>query len=278
MILSRLKAAANGWSEDQAGEMGAALAYYALFSLTPLLVLAIAVIGFLTGEADARKHILNQISGFIDEQSAEGARTMLESFTDARGRAATSLVGIASLLFGATGMFNSLRKSLWRIWRLPPPPDGLIAGWIRTYLLAFLMVFVSCTFLILTLLVISLSPLVSRHWESFFPSVPWSGPAIDFGGSTLLVMLLLAFTFRFLSDGRLRYAQVFSGAFVSAMLFSAGKVLLGRYFAYANLASAYGAAGSLVVFLAWVYYLAQILFFGAEVIRFGLPSPPAKGA
>jgi membrane protein len=278
MLIRRLRAAATGWSEDQAGEMGAALAYYALFSLTPLLVLAIAVIGFVGGEADAREHILAQMAGFIDTQTAEGARSMLESFTGTRGRAETSLVGLASLLFGAAGMFTSLRTSLCRIWRLPPVPEGLIKSWIRTYLLAFIMIFVSCTFLICTLLVSALVPLVSEHWVAAFPSLLWSGPAIDFGVSAFLVMLLIAFTFRFMSDGRLRYRQVWSGAFVSAVLFSAGKIALGRYFAYANLASVYGAAGSVVLFLAWVYYSAQILFFGAEVIRSGLPAAAAKAS
>jgi membrane protein len=257
--------------------MGAALAYYTLFSLTPLLVLAIAVIGLLGGETEAREHVLAQMAGYIDAQSAEGARSMLESFTGARGRVEMSLLGIASLLFGAAGMFTSLRNSLCRIWRLPPLAEGIVASWIRTYLLAFLMVFVSCTFLVCTLLVSALIPLVSHHWVAVFPSLPWSGPAIDFGASTFLVMVLFAFTFRFMSDGRLRYRQVWSGAFVSAVLFSAGKIALGRYFAYANLASIYGAAGSVVLFLAWVYYSAQILFFGAEVIRGGLPAPSLKG-
>jgi membrane protein len=277
MFIRRLRAAASGWSEDQASEMGAALAYYALFSLTPLLVLAITVIGALGNDADAREHILGQIAGFIDAQTAEGARSMLDSFTGTRGRVEMSLVGIGSLLFGAAGMFTSLRNSLCRIWRLPPLPEGLVAGWIRSYLLAFLMVFVSCTFLICALLVSALMPLVSHHWLEAFPSLPWSGPAIDLGVSAFLVMLLLAFTFRFMSDGRLRYRQVWSGALVSAVLFSAGKIALGRYFAYANLASVYGAAGSVVLFLAWVYYSAQILFFGAEVIRGGLPAASPKG-
>jgi membrane protein len=278
VLISRLRAAAAGWSEDEASQMGAALAYYALFSLTPLLVLAIALIGALVGEAEAKQHILTEVRHFIDADSAAAVRAMLESFSGAKGRAATSVVGIASLLFGATGMFTSLRASLSRIWRLPPVQESLIVGWVKTYLLAFLMVFVSCTFFIALLLVSAILPLVYRAWAETFPGVAWAGPTIDFAASTLLLMLLFAFTYRFLSDGRLSYGQVWLGAFVGALLFSAGKLAIGSYLAYANLASVYGAAGSLVAFLAWVYYSAQIFFFGAEVIRAGLPAATAEPA
>jgi membrane protein len=272
MVLGKLRRAAAGWAEDQASQMGAALAYYTLFSLAPLLILAIAVIGLIFGEAQTQEKVLAQVGGFVDVDSAEAVRAMLENFRGTRSLAGASAVGLASLVFGATGMFTSLRSSLWRIWRLRPVEEGVIWGFVRTYLLALVMVLVSCLFLLFLLLVSTVMPILVERWADLFPGVPWAGPALDFVVSAVVLTLLFAFTYRFLSDGRLCYAQLWGGAFVAAALFTAGKMVIGLYLAYAGLASAYGAAGSVVVFLAWVYYSAQIVFFGAEVIRAGLPA------
>ena len=114
-------------------------------------------------------------------------------------------------------------------------------------------------------------PLVQRHWGELIPTIPWSGSLADLAVSTLLLMVLFLFTYRLLSEGRIAYSQVLPGAFAAALLFTVGKIAIGYYLAHTTLASAYGAAGSMVVFLVWVYYSAQIVFFGAEVIRFGLP-------
>lgn len=274
MITRRLLAAARGWSEDQAAQLGAALAYYTLFSLTPLLVLAMALLGAVLGAEQTRAHVLEQVRGFIDQDSAEAVKAMLDNFRTTPAQAATSIVGLLSLCFGATGMFTSLRASLHRIWRLPPAGDGLVAGFLKTYLVAVLMIFVSCTFLIVLLGISTFMPVLYQWGAEQVPDFPWTALALDFAVSTTLLTLLFAFTFRFLSDGRIAYRHLWGGALVSAVLFTAGKIGIGLYLAYANLASAYGAAGSLVVFLAWVYYSAQIVFFGAEVIRFSLPARP----
>src|SRR5436190_13079013 len=118
MLLGRVRRAAAGWSEDQAAQMGAALAYYTLFSLAPLLILAIGVIGTIAGEAETKEYVIAEVRAFVDADSAEAVRGLLENFGRVRGRAATSVIGLGSLLFGATGMFTSLRSSLHRIWRL----------------------------------------------------------------------------------------------------------------------------------------------------------------
>jgi membrane protein len=271
-MIRRLRAAGRGWVEDEAAHMGAGLAYYTLFSLMPLLVLSIAVIGALFGEEQTKDYIVAQVRGFIDNDSAMAVQTLLDSFRTSRVVTSASIIGIVSLVFGATGMFTSLRSSLNRIWRVTPVDDGIVTGLVKTYLLALLMMFVTCVFLILLLLVSTLMPLLAARWAEQFPTIPWSGPAADFVASTFLLTLLFVFTFRFLSDGQVRYSQVWGGALVSALLFAAGKMAIGYYLTYADLASAYGAAGSVVVFLVWVYYSSQIFFFGAEVIRFGLPN------
>ncbi|MFO0926712.1 MAG: YihY/virulence factor BrkB family protein [Gemmataceae bacterium] len=272
MIVRRLLAAGRGWSEDQAAQMGAALAYYTLFSLTPLLVLVMAVVGAVVGEGATRGQVVEQVRGFIDADSAAAVEAMLDNFRTTPTQAATSVVGLLSLCFGATGMFTSLRASLHRIWRLGNGGDGVITGLVKTYLTALLMIFVSCVFLVALIGAGAITPVLYAWSVEQAPALPRTALLIDFAASTFLLTMLFAFTFRFLSDGRIAYRKLWGGAFVSAALFTAGKMGIGFYLSYANLASAYGAAGSLVVFLAWVYYSAQIVFFGAEVIRFGLPA------
>src|SRR5262249_319772 len=161
-----------------------------------------------------------------------------------------------------TGIFTSLRSSLNRIWRVTPVDDGIVTGLVKTYLLALLMMFVTCVFLILLLLASTLMPLLPPHWPELFPTIPRTRPVPPFVASSFARTLLLVFARRFLCDRQVRYSQVWGGALVSALLFAAGKLAIGYSPAYAVLASAYGAAGSVVVFLVWVYYSAQIFFFG----------------
>jgi membrane protein len=271
MIVGRLREAGKGFAEDQATQMGAALAYYTLFSLAPLLMIAISVIGVLYGEAQTRENLVAQLRQQVDEETADTVGAMLESLAGKHAKASLSIIGVLSLLFGATGMFSSLRSSLHRIWRLKPREEGFVVAVLRTYLLGLVMVFMTCAFLIILLLVSAGMPMFTSKWEAIMPSIHLSAPALDFLVSILLLTLLFVFTYRFMSDGRLRYTQLFGGAFTSAVLFTVGKMGIGTYLAFVNLASAFGAAGSLVVFLAWVYYSAQIIFFGAEVVRAGIP-------
>ena len=271
-MIGRLRAAGTGWAEDQAAQMGAALAYYTLFSFAPLLMIAISVIGTLYGEAETRERLVVELRKVVDDDTAETAKGMLENLAGKHAKASLSIIGILSLLFGVTGMFTSLRTSLHRIWRLKPREEGFFVGLARTYLLSLIMVFVTCTFLIVLLLVSAAMPMLNPSWQAMLPGIRWSGPLLDFFVSVLLLTLLFLFTYRFMSDGRLRYSRLVAGAFTSAILFTFGKMGIGYYLAYVNLASAFGAAGSLVVFLAWIYYSAQIVFFGAEVVRTGLPT------
>ena len=151
MIVGRLRAAGKGWAEDQAAQMGAALAYYTLFSLAPLLMIAVSVIGVLYGEAETRENLVAQLRQQVDAQTADAVGAMLESLAGTHAKAATSIVGIVTLLFGATGMFSSLRSSLHRIWRLKPREENFVVALLRTYLLGLVMVFVTCAFLIVLL-------------------------------------------------------------------------------------------------------------------------------
>jgi membrane protein len=268
--LGTLKTAIYNWIDDGASAMGAALAYYALFSLTPILIIAIAVAGTVYGEDSSRNRVLEQVREFTGEESAYAVGTMLDNFHRSEGGLGAWLVGIFSLWFGATGIFTQLRTSLNHIWRVESPAESVLVGLVKTYLLAVLMVLASCIFLLVLLMISTVLPLV-WHWEShWLPKISWVGPVGDFAISTVVLTVFFAFLFRFMSDGRVRYRHVWGGAFTSAFLFSVGKLGIGYYISYVGLASAYGAAGSLVVFLVWVYYSAQILLFGAEVVRLRL--------
>jgi len=268
MIVQRLKTAAVYWVEDQAAQMGAALAYYTLFSLAPILIIALAIAGQAFGDSAAQGQVIARIRDFIGDESAATVQTMLENFRHLPSGVGPALLGIGSLLFGALSLFTQLRASLHRIWRLQPPPtQGLVLGTLKTYLTAFVMVQLSSIFVLLLLTASMVLVAVQLWWQEYLPGEAWMWHSVDFLASTLLILLLFAFTFRFMSEGQVPYRHIWGGAFVSALLFCVGKVLIGWYLGYSQLGSTYGAAGSLVVFLAWVYYSAQIFFFGAEIIR-----------
>jgi membrane protein len=178
------------------------------------------------------------------------------------------VIGIVALVYGSLGVFTQMHSSLHRIWRLPPPPtQGIIARVIKTNLIAFLMVQVTCIFVLLLLSTTTVLTLLVNWWSKVGPGDGWTWHVGDFLLSTLLITVLIAFTFRFMSDGRINYRHVWGGALVSALLFNVGKMLIGYYLARVHMGSAFGAAGSLVVFLTWVYYSAHSFFFGAEVVR-----------
>ncbi|MFO0878706.1 MAG: YihY/virulence factor BrkB family protein [Gemmataceae bacterium] len=271
-MLHRMKAAATGWVEDQAGQMGAALAYYTLFSLTPLLVLALMVLGVMFNQEDSRTYLLDHLGGFLNEEGTKAIEAMVNNFLTTTNRSTTSALGLGALVFGASGMFTSLRSSLQRIWRLPPVQEGVIASVVKTYMIALTMVLFSCAFIVALFLGSAMLAVVTTQLTARYPVLAWAGPLLNVAASALLLSGLFLFTYRFLSDGRLPFSRLVGGAVVSAILFTFGKMAISYYLALTNLASLYGAAGSLVVFLAWVYYSAQIIFFGAEVIRFGLPT------
>jgi membrane protein len=278
MLFRTIRKAGTYWIEDDAAQMGAALAYYMLFSFAPLLIMAIAVAGLIYGEDAAKGRVVELIGDFIDADSAKAVQTMLENFSHLPANFIPAVIGLVSLVYGSLGVFRQLRWSLHRIWRLTRlPSQGVIREMIKSYLLAFLMVLLTIIFILL-LLTSSTFLTVVLHWSGQpRDSEGWTWFLGEFLVSTLLVTVLFAFTFRFMSDGRVRYRHIWGGALVGAVLFTAGKSLIGYYLGRVHLASAYGVAGSLVVFLSWVYYSSQIFFFGAEIVRVRLEKAKPGG-
>jgi membrane protein len=263
----RLKTACNYWVEDHASQFGAALAYYTLFSVAPLLIIAIGLASQVYGKEAAQGHVLERIRDFIGEESAGTVQTLLASFRHAPASAWATIAGFVALWLGALALFSQLRISLHRIWRLQPRPQRFFVRVAHDYLLAFIMVLVASIIVLLLLAATTTLTLVSERWGDWIMADGWTWRLADFLASFFLVTLLLVFTFRLMSDGLIDYRHLWGGSLVSAILFTLGKMAIGFYLGYTLLASAYGVAGSLVVFLAWVYYSAQIFYFGAEIIR-----------
>ncbi|HXG02166.1 MAG TPA: YihY/virulence factor BrkB family protein, partial [Candidatus Binatia bacterium] len=271
----------NEWSEDRAPRLGAALAYYALFSLAPVLVIAIGLAGLVFDRRTVERHVLDQVTGLVGAQGAEAVRAMLESaIADPAGGLVAVAVGLVALVLGATGAFAELQDALNTIWNVKARPAGGLLGMVRARALSFAMVLV-IAFLLLVALVVSaalaaLGPLLG----AVVP--PGVLHAVNTVVSLAVITGLFAMIFKVLPDAEVAWRDVWLGAALTALLFVVGKEAIGLYLGKAGVASGYGAAGSLVVVLVWVYYAAQILFFGAELTqvyaRRRRPVVPAAGA
>ena len=278
-----IKEAFEDWSEDRASRLAAALAYYTIFSLAPLLIIAIAIAGLAFGREATQGQIVNQISGLIGAEGAEGIETLIESASKPSSGVIATAFGIIVLLIGASGFFGQLQDGLNTIWEVKPRPGRGILGIIKDRFLSFTMV-LGVGFLLLVSLVISAGVVaLGEFLGTFMPGTVIVGYILNVIISLLVTTLLFATIFKILPDVKISWKDVWIGAAATAFLFTVGKLLLGLYLAKANIASAYGAAGSLVVILVWVYYSAMILFLGAEFTqvyanRYGSRIVPARDA
>jgi len=272
------------WMRDKVPQLGAALAFYTLLSLAPLLLIAIAVAGFAFGEEAARGQIMGQIQELVGTQGAEAIQNMITSAQQPRIGGIAATIGLATLLFAASGVFAQLQDSMNTIWEVQAKPGRGIWGTIQDRFLSFVMV-VGTGFLLLVSLI--LSAVVSAFTHLAAGIVPGLAPAIvlgNFAVSFVIFTLLFAMIFKMLPDVEVTWRDTLVGAVVTTVLFLIGKSVLGVYFARGAFGSTYGAAASVVILLTWIYYTAQILFFGAEFTkafanRFGskvVPTPNAE--
>jgi membrane protein len=265
-IWQLLGAAIASWSEDKAPRLGAALAYYTVFSLAPLLVIAVGIAGVFFGEEAARGQIVDQIRGLVGDQGAQAVETMVEH----AGRQKTSgvvatAIGLAMLLFGASGVFGELQDSLNTIWGVKPRPGRGLLGVIKDRFASFTMV-IGIAFLLLVSLILSaalaaLGPRLGGGTAEGAMHIV--NGLVSFG----VITVLFAAMYKYVPDVQIQWRDVWVGAAVTSLLFTLGKFAIGLYLGKSSVASAYGAAGSLVILLIWVYYSAQILFFGAEFTK-----------
>lgn len=282
-IISLLRETFTEWNEDKASRLAAALAYYTVFSLAPMLIIAIAIAGAVFGEEAARGEIVTQIQGLVGRDGAKFIETAIEGASKPRAGTIASLISIAVLLFGASGLFAQLQDSLNTIWEVQPKPGRGVIGILRDRFLSFTMV-LGVGFLLLVSLVLSagLSGLVN-FLGSLLPGIGALLQLANFVLSFAVTTLLFGLIYKVLPDVKIAWSDVWSGAIVTSLLFSIGRFALGLYLGNSSFGSTYGAAGSVVIILVWVYYAAQILFFGAEFTqvyarRYGSRIVPAKNA
>ena len=263
--LPLLKAATQAWFDDQASSMGAAISYYALFSLAPLLVIVIAVAGLVFGQDAAQGEIVAQLRGIMGEDGALAVQGMLKAAREpADGLAATG-ISIVVLLVGATATFAELQRAMDRIWQVPTPAlQWGIWNLIRTRLLSFGLVLGMGFLLTVSLAVSAALAALGRWWNDWFVGWEVALEFLNFTVSAGIFTLLFAMIYKIMPRVRIAWRDVWTGAAVTALLFMVGKALIGLYLGKSGLASGFGAAGSLVALVAWVYYSAQIFLWGAE--------------
>jgi membrane protein len=252
------------WQKDNALSHGAALAYYTLFSMAPLLMLIIAIAGFVFGRTAAEGQLFGQIEGVIGPAGARTVEGMIASVSTPKAGLIASAVSVVTILFGASAVFGQLRTSLNHIWEVTPSKGGGMLGIARQRLANFLIILgiggLLLASLVLTAALAAVHELLARH----LPLLGGLLPKLNFLLSLALTTTLFAMIYKILPETRMDWRDVWLGAAVTAVLFTIGKTLIGVYLGRTGVASIYGAAGSLVLVLLWVYYCAQIFFIGAE--------------
>jgi membrane protein len=282
------EASSQWWNEDRPFELAAALAYYTLFSLAPMLVIAVSVAGFFFGREAAQNQIVETLSGFVGKDAGIVIQTMIENASKQQTTDSifAMLVGVVLLLFGAGGVVGQLQSSLNMIWGVEPRPDQGILGFIKERFISYGMV-LGVGFLLLVSLVVSAA--LSAFDKYIGGTAAGAGlllQVIHFVVSLGLIAFMFAAIYRFMPDGRISWRDVVVGGILTALLFNVGKFFIGLYLGQSSVTSVYGAAGSLVTLLLWIYYSSLIFFFGAELTqvyatRFGsglTPSPNAQPA
>lgn len=257
----------NSWIDHRGASKGAALAFYALFSLAPILILAIAVAGYFFGVATAQYQIINQIQGLIGHNGALAVQALLDAAQDpSAGRVATA-VALGLLLIGATSVFAELKGSLDELWGVQKSALSPMSVLLRTRLLSFGLVLVLAFLLLISLVVSTLLNILEQYvggvWSSSALLFTTLSSLIAFG----VITCLFAVIYKMLPDAPLSWCDVAIGSMFTACLFTLGKYLIGLYIGNSTVASSFGAAGSVIALLLWVYYSAQIFFLGAEFTR-----------
>ena len=264
-VISR---AVAGWWNDNVPRLGASLSYYTLFALAPVLVVAIAIAGLAFGPEAVRGEIVAQIRALVGDGGASAVQAMLEGAGKKSESRLATVLGLLTFFIGATGAFLELQTALNAIWRVKPKAGG---NWLRELVMQRLVSFglvIGVGFLLLVSLLVSAAlTALHRYMGHTYPGLAELWQAANVLVSFGVVTLLFAMIYRVLPDVELTWRDVWLGAIVTALLFSVGKFLIGLYLGTSGLTSTYGAAGSVVVLLLWVYYSSQIVLLGAEFTR-----------
>lgn len=283
VLIRLIKESFREWQDDDASTLAAALAYYTSVSLAPLLIIVISIAGAVFGEEAARGEIVSQIQGLVGRNGAELIETAIENANQPQVSNFASIISIVILLFGASGVFAQLQKSLNKVWEVEVKSEEGLKNLVRKRLLSFSAI-LGLGFLLLVSLVISAALSGLNHYLSkLVPGIDFFWQILNFGISFAVITFAFGLMYRYLPDVKISWNDVKIGAIITALLFTVGKFSLGVYLGRGSFGSVYGAAGSLIIILVWVYYSAQILFFGAEFTqvyarRYGSRIVPNKHA
>lgn len=280
---SILKATVMDWIDDNAARVAASLAFYTLLSMAPLILLTIALVGALLGAESARARVLAEVGAVVGPQAAGALSAIVESAHRSNSSFISSVIGFVVLFVGASGVFGELQYALDTIWGVKPKPGRGVMGVIRDRLFSFSMVIAIAFVLLVSLIITTLLSAVGRFIADSLPGGALLWQCANMAVSIGVITLLFAIIFKVVPDVQVRWRDVGFGAFVTAVLFSAGKYALGLYLGTSTVASSFGAAGSVVALVIWVYYSSQLVFLGAEftqvlVRRNGVDIKPSKNA
>ncbi len=278
-----LKDTASDWQEDKADRLAASLAFYTVLSLAPLVIIAVAVAGLAVGEEAARGQLSGQIAALVGPDAAAAIEGILANAQKPSSGVIGTVVGAAVLLVGASGVFGELQDSLNTIWEVTPKPGRGVWGVVRDRFFSFTMVLGVGFLLLVSLIVSTALAAAGKVLSGALPGGEALWGVVNVAVSFAAVTTLFALIYKVVPDVKVRWGDVWVGALVTALLFTLGKFAIGLYLGKSTVASAYGAAASVVVITVWVYYSAQILFVGAEFTQvyartFGSHIEPTKNA
>lgn len=266
-VFGLVKTTGVHWLDDKAPRLAASLAFYTLLSLAPMLVVAVSIAGLIFGEDAARGQIAGQLNGLLGPTGADTVQSILAHAKTPSSGIIGAVVGIALAIFGASGVFGELQTSLDTIWHVESRPGRGIKGFLRDRVFSFTLV-MGVAFLLLVSLVVSAAlSAIGSYFAHTLPGGETVWYIVNLVISVGITALLFGLIFKVVPDVEIRWHDVWLGALVTAILFTGGKFLIGLYLGRSSVASPFGAAGSVVALVVWIYYSAQILFFGAELTR-----------
>ena len=278
-----LKDSAIAWDDDNIGQQGAALSFFAVFSLSPLLILAVVLSSFGFGREAASGHLVSQIRGMIGIEGASFVQGLITNAYKSDSNVLAAIFSVVMLLLGASAVFIQLRDSLNIIWRVQQKPIGTILAFLWVRLLAFAMILGIGFLLLVSLILSAVLAAMSDYLSNLLAILTGLISLLDFIISFIGITLIFALMFKFVPAVTLKWKDVWIGAAVTSLLFSIGKLVIGLYLGNGAIGSIFGASSSLVIIMLWVFYSSQIVLFGAEfthlyVMRFGSTILPSANA
>lgn len=262
-----LRTAIDSWLRDRAASMGAAIAYYTVFSLAPVLILIIAVAGLAFGQRAAEGALIDQIAGLVGRESAGAVQALLRSASGTRSGIIATVLGLAALVLAATGVFGELQAAFNVIWKAQAPKGAGMRNLVKVRLRSLLLIMAIGLLLMLSLALGTTLAAFSGYLEGLFPALPLILSTVNFVFFLAVTTFVFALMFKILPDAGVEWPDVWIGAAASALLFGVGRHLISLYIGSSGVSSTYHAAGALVLILVWIYYSAQILLFGAELAK-----------